>query len=319
MTELFFQKATAKHGNKYNYSNSKYINSSTKIMIICKIHGNFEQNPTNHIMGSGCQICGKLKSQKSITSSKNEFINKAIVTHCDKYDYSKVEYINSKTHVIIICKIHGSFKQQPTSHLQGNGCLQCGFIKTTLSRKLTTTNFIENSISIHGNVYDYSKVEYTKRRNKITIICKIHGEFIQIAGDHLCGCRCPKCSKRGYSMKAVKYLDFMSSYHKITIQHAENSGEYMITNTKYKADGYCKETNTIYEFHGTNFHGDPRSCNPDENNYLGKNYGELHKLTREREQCIRDLGYNLVVMWEKDWDNVIRSIKKLQKNYRKSK
>jgi hypothetical protein len=319
-TTDFIETATKKHGKIYDYSKVNYIDNSTKVIIICSIHREFEQTPSCHLSGNGCQKCGKIKSHQSQTFTTEEFIENAMEIHGDKYDYSKVEYVNSKSNVIIICKKHGEFEQIPTSHtLQGAGCMYCGIIKATLSKTLTTEDFIENAITIHGDTYDYSKSIYTKRFELLIIICKKHGEFIQRASDHLSGNGCSRCSKRRYSMKAVKYLEFISSYYKITIQHAENEGEYMITNTNYKADGYCKETNTIYEFHGTIYHGDPRCCNPDENNYLGKNYGELHRRTLEREQCIRDLGYKLVVIWERDWDNVIRLIRKIQRKYRKSK
>ena len=383
-TQEFIKKAITIHGDIYDYSKVDYIDNTTKVIIKCPIHQEFEQNPADHLSGNGCQKCGIIKSHQSQTFTTEMFIEKAMTIHGENtYDYSKVEYVGSHSKVIIICKKHGEFEQTPCSHTrQRAGCIQCGIIKSSLSKTSTTKEFIENAMTIHGDKYDYSKSIYTKRFELLIVICKIHGEFIQRASEHLsgCGCKkcskvyspttiefidnavvihgdkydyskveynkaiikiiiickkhgefeqtpnshlcgngCSKCSKRGYSMKAVKYLDFISSYHKITIQHAENDGEYMITNTNYKADGYCKETNTIYEFHGTIYHGDPRCCNPDENNYLGKNYGELHRRTLEREQCIRYLGYKLVIIWEKDWDNVIRTVIKLQRKYRKSK
>jgi hypothetical protein len=88
----------------------------------------------------------------------------------------------------------------------------------------------------------------------------------------------------------------------IYIQHAVNEGEFVIPETRYKADGYCKETNTIYEFHGTIYHGDPRICNPNDFNYLGNKYCDLYENTLQREAKIKELNYNLVVMWEHDYD-----------------
>ena len=111
-------------------------------------------------------------------------------------------------------------------------------------------------------------------------------------------------------------MNFISKLYKINIRHAENEGEFKILTTRFKADGYCEETNTIYEFHGTIYHGDPRLCNSTDFNYLGKNYGELYKNTLEREQQIKDLGYNLVVMWEHDWNKINKSIRVLQRKFK---
>ena len=58
-----------------------------------------------------------------------KFIEKAKNRHGDKYDYSKVEYINSTTKVCIICKEHGEFWQTPHGHVRGQGCPKCAKIK----------------------------------------------------------------------------------------------------------------------------------------------------------------------------------------------
>ena len=89
-----------------------------------------------------------------------EFIQDAIKVHGDRYDYSKVEYINNRTKVTIICKVHGKFTQLPPSHLTGKGCSKCGRLicgkKLTMDCKL----FIKKAKEVHGDKYDYSKVEY---------------------------------------------------------------------------------------------------------------------------------------------------------------
>lgn len=96
-----------------------------------------------------------------------------------------------------------------------------------------------------------------------------------------------------------------------------NDGEYKIPTTRYRADGYCEETNTIYEFHGDYFHGNPKRFDPEEENKLcNATHGELYQKTLQKEQKIRNLGYNLVVMWESDWININKSIKTLQNKFR---
>ena len=114
----------------------------------------------------------------------------------------------------------------------------------------------------------------------------------------------------------MKYLNFISKLNKIFIQHAENGGEYIIEG--YKMDGYCKETNTIYEFHGDFWHGNPKIYKHDEiNKKNGKTFGELYQNTIKREEMIKKLGYNLIVMWEYDWNKINKSIKNIQRIYHK--
>jgi len=140
----------------------------------------------------------------SVTTEK--FIEKAKEIHGSKYDYSKVEYKNAKTKVIIICSTHGEFEQQPGSHIsntQPRGCAECG----KKSNKNTTEKFIEDAIKVHGDKYDYSKVNYTKNYEDVIIICKIHGEFLQQPNNHISrksgckNCTKPKMTKDAFLEK----------------------------------------------------------------------------------------------------------------------
>ena len=111
-----------------------------------------------------------------------EFIIKAKEVHGDKYDYSKVNYINVDTKVCIICPTHGEFLQMPSSHLNGRGCPRCSG-----NKKLTTEEFIIKAREINGDKYDYTKVEYVNNSTKVCIICPTHGEFWQTPNGHLSG------------------------------------------------------------------------------------------------------------------------------------
>lgn len=128
-TKEFISKANKIHHNKYDYSLVNYINAKTKIKIVCPVHGVFEQIPTKHLSGQGCPECGKAAiSQKSFLTTK-QFIEKAKLIHGDKYDYSLVNYIDTKTKVKIICPIHGIFEQTPEIHLMHCGCQKCSSYK----------------------------------------------------------------------------------------------------------------------------------------------------------------------------------------------
>jgi len=235
-----------------------------------------------------------------------EFINKSKEVHGDKYDYSRVNYINNRTKVEIICPIHDSFWQIPASHNDlGNGCPECGLIKRSDSRTLTTPEFIEKAKEIHNDNYDYSRVNYINNITKVEIICLTHNSFFQKPSNHLVGQGCNICSRgSNYSKIAIKWLNSMDG----NIQHAENGGEYKIPTTNFPVDGYCKETNTVYEFHGDKFHGNPKLYSPDDTPHpFNKNITakELYDKTIEKENIIKKLGYNLVVMWENEYLHIL--------------
>jgi hypothetical protein len=315
-TEQFVEEAKEKHGDIFDYSKTIYRNYDKKIIIICKEHGEFQHTPGYHLSGKGCNKCGILIRTNKITSNTSEFIEKANKVHKNLYDYSKVEYKRVCENIIIICKEHGEFRQTPNVHLSGAGCKSCGTLHMKHKMSYNNTEFIEKANHVHINRYDYSKVEYNNVNTKIIIICKKHGEFQQTPQGHLSGRGCIKCAKCGWSKAQIKYLDFISKYENIFIHHALNSIEYKIPNTNYKCDGYCKETNTVYEFHGDLWHGNPKVYNPSNISYFGISYGELYQNTLEREKNIHELGYNLVIMWEHDWKKINRVIKIFQKIYR---
>lgn len=125
-TDVFIKRAKAKHGNKFDYSKTVYVNYKTKVKIICPIHGEFEQNPRFHITSKfSCPKCAKMSHAKKFSNTKEEFVEKARKVHGDLYDYSKVKYVNARTPVTIICPIHGEFEQTPESHWNGRHCKRC--------------------------------------------------------------------------------------------------------------------------------------------------------------------------------------------------
>ena len=195
-TEQFIEEAKRIHGNKYDYSLVDYINKRTKIKIICKEHGIFEQVPPSHLKGMGCKRCACIKINDNIRTTLNNFIERSNKIHNNKYDYSLISentIINYESKVKIICPIHKEFEQTVGRHMNGNGCIKCRFDK----RKSNKEKFIINANRIHNNKYDYSIVYYKDNKTKVKIICPIHGEFEQRPDGHLDGRGCPKCSKNG--------------------------------------------------------------------------------------------------------------------------
>lgn len=129
---------------------------------------------------------------KRLTSE--EFISKARVVHGDKYDYSKVDYVDYETKVCIICREHGEFWQKPKNHLVGQGCARCRNENYSKAYSLTTEEFIRRARETHGDRYDYTKTTYSGYHDKVLITCTIHGDFLQEAQSHINGCGCPKCA-----------------------------------------------------------------------------------------------------------------------------
>lgn len=176
------------HGDRYDYSKVQYKTTREKVIIICKEHGEFLQTPNSHLNGRGCPQCSP--SQKKTTA---KCIEDFIQVHGDIYDYSNVIYVHSHTEVQIICREHGAFLQRPDAHLEGNGCPKCGDNKIQNTKIKSIEQCIEDFKRVHGDTYDYSKVQYANCRTKVEIVCKEHGSFFQIPNNHLRGNGCPKC------------------------------------------------------------------------------------------------------------------------------
>jgi very-short-patch-repair endonuclease len=252
-TEDFIKLAKEKHDNKYDYKLTNYINNNTNIKIICEKHGEYLQLPYIHLKGCGCPKCG---GNKKLT--QEEFVEKAKNIHGNKYNYSLVEYINTKTNIKIICKKHGEYLQLPYVHLRGNGCSKC----SNNCKKYTTEEFIVKANIKHNNKFDYSLVEYVGSKNKIKIICKEHGEFLQLPNVHLNGFGCAKCSgtykytTEEFIVKAnIKHnnkfdyslVNYINSINKIKIICKEH-GEFLQSANSH-LDGFgCAKCSGIYKY-----------------------------------------------------------------------
>ena len=193
---VFIEKARQIHNTKYDYSKVEYINSHTKVCIICPIHGEFWQTPNSHLNGNGCPKCGKEKSAKTrIKEAREEFVDKAKKIHGDKYDYSKVEYVDSTTKVCIICPIHGEFWQRPYDHIANHGCRECGIEESRNKQRLSNDFFLERVNHIYNGVYDFSCSDYVNNDVKVKCFCKKHGEFWQTPHHLFSGIACEKCGR----------------------------------------------------------------------------------------------------------------------------
>ena len=264
-TKDFIGLAKLKHEDKYIYSEVEYVNSKTKVKIICKEHGSFLQQPNKHLTGDGCIHCGHLKSANAKRKGVKTFINEANKVHKFFYDYSLSKYISTHTKIMIICPKHGQFLQSPANHLRGIGCMECGG-----KRKLTLIEFIEKANKVHDFRYSYENSIYKKNNLKIEITCLEHGSFYMIPQNHLAGQNCPVCAEestgRTQRLTNEEFIKKAKSIHQ---------NEYDYRNTRYKNSHTAVEI--ICAKHGSFFqeasnHLQGKGCN--------KCYGTI-KLTNE--------------------------------------
>ena len=280
--QQFIEKAREVHGNKYDYSKVEYINSQTKVCIICPEHGEFLQTPSAHLNGQGCSKCFSNKKRILYSFNKQQFIEKAKSIHGNKYNYSKINYINANTKVCIICPEHGEFWQTPYVHNNLKcGCPKCGRINASLGETMKVEDFINKVREVHGNKYDYSKVEYVKSKIPVRIICHKQGEFLQTPDAHIHGSGCQICS----NSKSTGEEEILKFLKEICNENIESRNRNVIK--PQELDIFIPSKNIAIEFDGLRWHSE--LFNKD------KNY-HLHKT----ELCKKN-GITLIHIFEDEW------------------
>ena len=235
-----------------------------------------------------------------MVSKNNIFIEKARQIHNDKYDYSKVNYVNSRTKVCIICPTRGEFWQTPHNHLKGYGCAECGKEKSHLS-KITTEDFIVKSKEIHGNKYDYSKACYKTCDTKVCIICPEHGEFWQTPSNHINGSGCPKCAnekRKNTLLKDTKlFIDAATLIHGektedeiislfSEIEHQQRNREIL---NGMEIDIYIPSLKLGIEYNGLRWHSEE--------------FGKDHRYHLDKLNKCNEQGIKLIQIFEDEWIN----------------
>ena len=167
-TEEFIARAKAVHGDKYDYSKVEYVDSKTKVCIICPEHGEFWQKPKNHLSGYGCPICSGRKKMRTI-----DFIKRAKQVHGDKYDYSKTEYKGNTEKISIICPEHGEFWQRSGNHLRGVGCPKCGLIKSSSKQKIWTKE------KCYETAKDYKDIGSFCKENQVAYVIALRNGWLK--------------------------------------------------------------------------------------------------------------------------------------------
>lgn len=193
-TETFLLKARWRHGDRYDYSEVRYTASDKEVEIICGVHGSFKQRANCHLQGKGCKKCQYEGNSKKLKFTKEKFVEKSVEAHGNKYDYSKVEYVNKENKVCIICPEHGEFWQRAGGHMQGKGCNKCKYVLHAKQTALPSGEVIRRAKEVHGDLYTYPEQDIENNSSKLKIVCSKHGLFHQNASNHIrFGHGCPKC------------------------------------------------------------------------------------------------------------------------------
>lgn len=305
--EEFIKEAQLLYRDTYDYNNIDYINNKTPISIYCNIHNiAFKQIPQNHLRGfCGCPKCSEEKNNYKWNKTTEDFVKKAKKIHRDKYDYSLVDYKNIETPVIIICPEHGKFEQRPTNHIKGAGCSKCNG-----GVKLTQEEWIQKAKSIHGDKYDYSKVNYVNSKTKVEIICNIHKEsFYQLPTDHINKhCGCPKCSKSHGESIIEQYL--IKNNIKYIGQYSIEIPKEINSSGKGYIDFYLPDYNCFIEYNGKQHYKPVKQFGGEiifEHQQLRDNY--------IREYCYKNNIHLIEIPYTRSNDKTICQIKEYIESY----
>lgn len=207
----FVQRARARHGDLYDYSNVSYKGARSKVCIICPFHGSFWQQADSHLRQCGCLKCGiARRARLKVQRASESFVRKARKIHGQKFDYSQVRYVAARDKVVMGCRKHGPFLQTPNHHLTGHGCPGCHRDRLRRLFAKPAEKFQRQARLIHGSRYLYAD-DYVSGKVPISITCPEHGTFRQLPSNHLRGARCPKCANLSQAQtRALTHNEFVA-------------------------------------------------------------------------------------------------------------
>lgn len=210
--ETFIRRAQEVHGDKYDYGRAVYRGAKRKLTIVCPEHGAFEQEAWSHLSGRGCALCGDARIGELTRLSHDEFVERAKSVHGDTYDLSLINYDGMGKKVKVVCKVHGTFSVRAGNFIyKKTGCSRCKNLKTSERSRRSLQSYAEACSVKHGGRFTYVDLTYKNSAAYLTIVCHQHGEFQQLARDHLRGVGCVKCSKPVFDQQS--FLRAASTTH----------------------------------------------------------------------------------------------------------
>lgn len=288
----FVDRAVSTHGGKYDYVS--YISCDKSVGIVCDKHGLFYQRGADHLRGSGCPSCAIENTKERLRYTASEIQEMIRDKFGNRLDFDPDDYESMTQPMAFRCFVHGTKERQPL-HVLANRhpCPDCGREAISAALCLSQEEFEEKARIVHKDKYRYGI--YRSSSKPMEIVCPRHGSFIQIAGNHLHGYGCPLCgfTKRKSQTDWLTALGVPSEKHEVRLK---------IDEKHFIVDAYDEKTNTVYEFWGDFWHGNPKKFVPDAlNTAVGITFGELWSKTQEKRTHIIKSGFNLIEIWESDW------------------
>lgn len=335
--EEFINRSNKIHGiGKYGYDKVKFNSCKDYVTIICHTHGEFDQMAETHYMGKGCKECGIIKQKETLMKNygvDNPFKSKVIqdeiqVTMGEKYGgigmnspilKKKIEQTNlerygvsnpfeskelmgeslkNRDYVEIHKKIQETVfnKYGVTSILASKDC-QDKMLLDTRTRMLDS--IFKGNRTNNTSIPLFAPEEYTDVKKQYRWKCnKCNSEFY----DDLDDGKTPKCNICYPPFASIPETEFLD-YLNIPIRN------HRLTEWKQKPiDGYDDKTNTVYEFLGDYWHGNPNTLNKNDiNQTTGDTFEKLYNDTIMMFDKLQSFGCIVKYIWENDWKSWIKS------------
>lgn len=275
--EQFIEKCLEVHGSLYDLSLVDYKNSSAQITVVCRKHGKFSCRAGNFIhRKSGCPKCSYERNGERSRHTLEAYLPRFEEAHGNTYTYNGVTVRGRTTYVNAVCGHHGGFEQTAQDHIRGIGCKKCSF------KMWDQESFISEAKKVHGNTYDYSKTVYVKATEKVTITCRVHGDFTQAPNYHVnSGHGCKKCGASGPSAGQIEMYGFLSSL-------TECKSDYRFNGRK-ELDIYMPNLKLAVEYNGLIWHSTKFSRS-------------LHHLS-EKSSLAALSGIRVLHVYSDEWEN----------------
>lgn len=242
-TEEWVSKCKEVHGDTFLYDKSIYKNSSTSIIITCRVHGDISVNPTRHKTGSGCMKCKRAERAKTQRGKLEDYLAIFKKVHGDNYDYSKLKQFKRNTDKgEFICRKHGVFYQEFRRHAEGVGCEKCSYEKRGKGRMITYEHLLIKSKEKFGNKFTYCKDSYEKDSINLLVTCPSHGQYIQNRNSHFnSSTGCNKCSNKILKHTTESFIEGAKKVHKNFYDYSktiygENNTDKVVITCKHHGD-----------------------------------------------------------------------------------
>ncbi len=293
-TEAFIEKARAKHGDRFDYSTSRYAAFKEPIEVVCRTHGPCQTTPKAHLhsRSGGCVECRAVIISREHRFTNAEFIERARKVHGDRYQYHLVDYDHGRAKVVIVCPKHGPFQMKAARHIEGRGCQKCAFERIGRERRLSFWDFVERVVLVHGaGRYDYEMKDFVNAHSKIPIRCPKHGVFRQTPAAHMRGHGCPRCVQSAGEQRVREALSTLGVDFSEQVRFADCCDRRPLA-----FDFYVPEVRLLIEFDGRQHYDNSELWGGDEQ------LAETQRHDAIKDRFAARNGYRLlrIPYWEAD-------------------